>query len=749
MLKRPLVLLACLTLLLTPVIIAQQSAQGKRAGSKPKPTSHTINKVPTDLMLRILKLEDERNLNGEELTGLLFQSAPAVRSRAALAIGRIGDKRATKALLTLLEKEEFAEVQMMAAFALGEMEDSAAAPALLSILDRPLDRPLDRQDESLTVRARVVEALGKIASVPVNIEALGKATIENINAAIIRQFSDSKPDSKNDPKATMPADQKLMTSLAITALMRLRVPASVEPLAAQLKSFDADIRAEAGNALFRLRAPIEAAIPALLEAAADKDRNVRANAARALGLSKSKDASIVRKLYSLINDPDDQVRTNAARGLSALAASDHQLATEMLIIWCGAQLKILNPPHAPTAPGKTHKPTRAPDTTRIPTSLELEMAAVVGTLKDKRALPFLTRLRATSSHQRYPEIETSMARLDEAAFLQGFPKDKLLASDQWRQAAAMAQGLGEVKSEQSGEMLLGLLKQAGENKLDARAVPDILRALAKHKPASLQTILRDQLKAKDVGIRAAAAGLLDSSDENLEALINAFAQAGADTDNDAKLALLTALSKYKNEKARTAIISALDNEDHLIRRAAMALLKPMSSPDDLVTLESKIGIVKTNHDEAFYQRALRRMTTRPVAVIHTKRGLIRLELFADDAPLTVDNFITLARRGYFNGIVFHRVVPNFVIQGGDPRGDGSGGPGYAIRCEINLKPYKRGTLGMALSGKDTGGSQFFITHSPQPHLDGGYTVFGQVLSGMDVVDQIRRGDVIESIEIIK
>jgi cyclophilin family peptidyl-prolyl cis-trans isomerase len=115
-------------------------------------------------------------------------------------------------------------------------------------------------------------------------------------------------------------------------------------------------------------------------------------------------------------------------------------------------------------------------------------------------------------------------------------------------------------------------------------------------------------------------------------------------------------------------------------------------------------------------------------------------LFAADAPLTVYNIVSLARRGYFDGQLFHRVVPNFVVQAGDPRGDGNGGPGYAIRDEINRHRYGRGTLGMALSGPNTGGSQFFVTHSPQPHLDGGYTVFGQVLSGWDVLDRIAQGD---------
>ena len=116
--------------------------------------------------------------------------------------------------------------------------------------------------------------------------------------------------------------------------------------------------------------------------------------------------------------------------------------------------------------------------------------------------------------------------------------------------------------------------------------------------------------------------------------------------------------------------------------------------------------------------------------------------------MTVDNFVQLSRKGFYNGLNFMRVVPDFVIQGGDPRRDTNGGPDYQIRDEINLHPYNSGTIGMALSGKDTGGSQFFITHSPQPHLDGGYTVFGQVTSGMDVVNRIGRDDVIERIEIL-
>ena len=128
-----------------------------------------------------------------------------------------------------------------------------------------------------------------------------------------------------------------------------------------------------------------------------------------------------------------------------------------------------------------------------------------------------------------------------------------------------------------------------------------------------------------------------------------------------------------------------------------------------------------------------------VAIIETEKGTIELELFEEDAPNTVANFEKLIEEGFYDGLTFHRVIPNFVIQGGCPNGNGTGGPGYTIKCETEGNPNKHGTgaLSMAHAGKDTGGSQFFITHSPQPHLDGVHTVFGHVIGdGMDVVNKI-------------
>ncbi|MDD2234073.1 MAG: peptidylprolyl isomerase [Desulfitobacteriaceae bacterium] len=127
--------------------------------------------------------------------------------------------------------------------------------------------------------------------------------------------------------------------------------------------------------------------------------------------------------------------------------------------------------------------------------------------------------------------------------------------------------------------------------------------------------------------------------------------------------------------------------------------------------------------------------------------MIIIEFFEEAAPGTVANFVKLAKSGFYNGLTFHRVVPGFVAQGGCPRGNGTGGPGYKIKCETKGNPHKhlRGALSMAHAGKDTGGSQFFICYEAFPHLDGIHTVFGQVVEGMDVVDQIKAGDEMKSV----
>ena len=185
--------------------------------------------------------------------------------------------------------------------------------------------------------------------------------------------------------------------------------------------------------------------------------------------------------------------------------------------------------------------------------------------------------------------------------------------------------------------------------------------------------------------------------------------------------------------------------DVRIRVRAAALLKELDPTSDVAL---QIRPAPTRLPPETYAAA--HLGIPPVSTqvfLDTNRGTIHIEFAVLDAPLTVNNFITLARMGFFNGLTVHRVVPNFVVQSGDPRGDGEGGPNYTIRDELSQVPFLRGTVGMALDWPDTGGSQFFITHSPQPHLDAKYTVFGRVINGMDVVDQIQVGDTIRRVRI--
>jgi peptidyl-prolyl cis-trans isomerase B (cyclophilin B) len=135
------------------------------------------------------------------------------------------------------------------------------------------------------------------------------------------------------------------------------------------------------------------------------------------------------------------------------------------------------------------------------------------------------------------------------------------------------------------------------------------------------------------------------------------------------------------------------------------------------------------------------------ATMETDKGTINIQFFDADAPNTVKNFVELAEKGFYDGLTFHRVISNFMIQGGCPLGTGTGGPGYKIKCEINPNKHVAGTLSMAHAGRDTGGSQFFICHAPQPHLDGVHTVFGQT-HDMDVVNAIRQGDKMLAVKIL-
>jgi cyclophilin family peptidyl-prolyl cis-trans isomerase/HEAT repeat protein len=601
------------------------------------------------------------------------------------------------------------------------MQNQHAVSVLLERLD-------PRVEKHATVRARAIEALGKIGSNRFAVAALGNYGVKGIAEAIVRNVP--------APTEPMSNDSRLVTSMALTALLKLRQPSTIDVIAGQLRSPDADIRSQAANALARIRDGIGVASPSLLALLDDKEAPVRVNAARALGVAKSAEA--VDPLIKLLSDKDDRV---VASAIVALGAIGDRKATEPLL----ASGKTLLEGYRTFDREKGGVPTQQNHLLLIATAL--------GNIGDERALPFLKNLRMVDGKVgKHLEAELAVAKFGEAAFFD-VPAAAALTSDDWKAMAAYAQALGQVGGAKAKTQLLDLLNGKTSGKPDVRAVPAILRALSAAKAEGMLDILLQQLESSDVYVRETVASLLgelgDSSDRVIGSLYEAYKVARADKINEARLAIVEAADKLKHPMNIQVLSETTRDEDYVVRLKAAELLR--TSPSETVSgTRLQIGKVDTGHDRAYWRRIaeLSELTTNPIAVIHTKKGDIRIELFAEDAPMTVDNFIRLARNGFYNGLAFVRVVPNFVIQGGDPRGDQNGGPGYQVRDEINLRRYVTGSVGMALSGKDTGGSQFFITHSPQPHLDGGYTIFGQVIEGMDAVNRIARGDKIEKVEIV-
>ncbi len=184
---------------------------------------------------------------------------------------------------------------------------------------------------------------------------------------------------------------------------------------------------------------------------------------------------------------------------------------------------------------------------------------------------------------------------------------------------------------------------------------------------------------------------------------------------------------------------ALQHPDFNMRKRGRELGVKVSVPIPAEPDHFTSALTRAKYDEVYG------LKTTPRVRLATSGGEIDIELLPQVAPKTVANYLELARKGFYNGKLWHRVVPDFVIQDGCPRGDGWGSPGYEIRCEYNQLPFERGSVGMATSGKDTGGSQYFICHSAQPHLDGRYTVFGRVIKGLEIVDRIQPGDSIRTV----
>jgi HEAT repeat protein/cyclophilin family peptidyl-prolyl cis-trans isomerase len=652
----------------------------------------------------ILRLEDQRVLRDPapiaappvatagapappplDLVRLLGDTEPRVRRRAALAVGRIGLPDGIPLLVARLADTE-PEVRQMSAFALGLIGEAGARDPLVAALGDPA--PI--------VRGSAAEALG----------LLGDRTAAEAIAAI------AAPIVASGALAETPAEEEAVRRDTPAAEFRLAVFAL-----ARLGAFDALatlVLDAAGQPRVRWwpvayalqRLEDRRALPALLTLAAEPEPYARGFAIKGLGALK--DPSAVPVLLPHVKGPDRALAIEAIRALGRIG--DPAAAAPLLDLVRSAA----------TAPQD-----------------RVEAVAALGGIGGDGAYETLLDLLGDRSPSVRAAALHALGRFGAEGFvtvLSGLDPDR-----HWNVRAALAAVLGTLPPEVGLPRLRSMLEDT-----DQRVIPAVLASLAALRAPEAVDVLTGRLAADDPVVRAAAArglGQLKPAGAE-EALAGAYRRGLRDQAYIARTAALEALAAY-GAGAEPLLVEALEDPDWAVRVRAAALLDPLGGPEDAA---ERMRPAPTSLAADTY--AAPRLANPPVstqAYIETEYGIVQIELAVLDAPLTVENFVTLARRKFFDGLPLHRVVPNFVVQGGDPRGDGEGGPGHTIRDELNERPYVRGTVGMALDWADTGGSQFFIAHSPQPHLDGRYTVFGRVVSGMEIVDRLQQWDVIRRV----
>jgi len=498
----------------------------------------------------------------------------------------------------------------------------------------------------------------------------------------------------------------------VPALFRFRAEAVMGWAEQGLEQSDPELRAMAGYAL--AREPREEALPILRRLLSDGDLRIRGWAARALGLRG--DRSDPERLRALLDDPAPGPIIRALRASRRLL--DRGLAAPPAA-WKPRLLELMADPR----PG-----------VRL-TAIEASAAWLL----DEELSTALVRF-ATSGLRRERELALlALAEGEDPATAALLPEAARSADPVLRARAAEAAGLFRA---------VRLLDELASDPHPGVRVAALEVRLA-GEPADAAAIVGQALEDGDPAVRASGLGWAEQHPVIArEALLRAMAVEWRDRLIDARLAGVRALAAraLAEPLERGAIVAELEplsrDPEYLVRRQAIAAL------GELDREQPAVGAVASGKSVRVYREIVQR-TVRPRQVgITTERGVLRIELACGEAPLTCLNFLQLAGQGFYDGLAFHRVVPEFVVQAGDPRGDGWGGPGYTIRDEINPLRFARGTVAMAHSGPGTGGSQFFITLAPQPHLDGGYTVFGRLIGGGEVLDRIVEGDrILEIVEI--
>jgi len=642
------------------------------------------------LLASLLAAADARRFDPAALREALASNNPAVRRQAALAAGRIGDATAVDLLVPVLT-DTVPSVAAAAAFGLGLLKDARAIPALLQTIRAVA--PADQgppQLEAVTAIAKIGGGDGARALTQITTAASPTAPTAVADAALLEAW-------------------RLGSRAPVTELVRYTDATAVTT------------RWHALYSLARLRAPPGAA--RLVRALGDQDDRIRTVAARgitrALLDSAKLDAQpVIDGLRLLLDDRDAHIRINALRAVASFR--DSTLSPAVVRLVADRDLGV-----------------------------EVQAETTLGVLRGAAAVAAL-RGRLTSSV--FALKRQALIALAQADSPSGVAVAATVASDaDWRWRSVAAEAFGAARARDRLEAQLA--------DPDGRVVAQAVQALQRIQPATgpdsaLRGRSRSLLAHADPAVRSVAADILGRHPDvnDVDALVVAYRRADGDPFNDARLSAVAALgaiaasSSTGRLRVATKFVSVVPRpDDYLVRRLAADTL-----PDARDAWGSATPIT-TGRTPADYRDVARRWLapalagTNPHVFLETDRGTLDIELLPAEAPMTAAAFLALVERRFFDGTRWHRVVPNFVVQDGDPRGDGWGGPGFVLRDEINPVRYETGTVGIALSGPDTGGSQYFITHSAQPHLDGTYTIFARVTGGSGILDAIGQGDRIRSI----
>lgn len=621
---------------------------------------------------------------------------------------------------------------------------------LLMLVDRQMYEPAAVRrflEEGPELRERLAEALGQIGD-PRAVEPLRGLTVDDepaVRRAAVFALGELGEDGAGRALLRAVGDDDRETGrLAVEALGKLGT--SVTDVGDALADLDdAERWARLLPSLFRFRE--EATVPLAEAGLGVDDPELHAMAAYALARSPRPEAAPL--LRPLLTDPDPWVRGWAARALAQVGdGSDLDRIAPLLDDGAaGPVIEALRAGRALLADGRaaandawrSRLVTLGDDPRPHVRLTALEVAgswlldealgdALVAKAEGTRGelwerAPALVAL-ARGSHPRAPDLIRILARSDDPDL---------------RAAAATA------AAERGDAETLDRLLHDPEPRVRVAVLDGLLEGPTGAPPPA--ETAADALTDTDPGVRASLFYWLEENPVvPVEVLGEAVVQSLTDRNPESSLGGVRALAARAEAEPleRGTLVAVLENlaqyRDWLVRREASAALR------ELGRTPPPVGALDTGLTAAIYEDVLRQTARPRLLDLVTERGTVRLRLDCPDAPLTCRNLTSLAGQSFYDDLPFHRVVPHFVVQTGDPRGDGFGGPPFTIRDEIHRhRRYDRGVVGMALAGPHTGGSQFFVTLAPQPHLDGGYTAFGEVVSGFDVLERIVPGDRIESI----